>query len=199
MLTPSDRSLDALIRFETGGRAYYDQHLSRPTWPGLASGVTIGVGYDCGYNGAAEIRATWRPLGTRAADELAGTAWLRGHRAGPAAKALAHIVVPWILAKDVFQRVTLPRWMDATARAFPGVTGLPPDAQGALLSLVFNRGASMFGDARTEMRAIRELVPRGDLQGIADQIRAMKRLWAGRGMDGLLRRRDAEAALVLGR
>ena len=36
----------------------------------------------------------------------------------------------------------------------------------------------------------------GDLQEIADQIRAMKRLWVGKGVDGLLKRRDAEADLV---
>ena len=35
----------------------------------------------------------------------------------------------------------------------------------------------------------------GDLQEIANQLRAMKRLW-GANMGGLLRRRDAEADLV---
>jgi GH24 family phage-related lysozyme (muramidase) len=34
------------------------------------------------------------------------------------------------------------------------------------------------------------------LQQIADEIRSMKRLWEGKGLAGLLRRRDAEAALV---
>jgi GH24 family phage-related lysozyme (muramidase) len=34
------------------------------------------------------------------------------------------------------------------------------------------------------------------LQEIADQLRAMKRLWKGQGLDGLLRRRDAEADMV---
>jgi GH24 family phage-related lysozyme (muramidase) len=48
------------------------------------------------------------------------------------------------------------------------------------------------------MLAIRDLVARGDLAGIAAQIRSMKRLWEGKGLDGLLRRRDDEAALVAG-
>ena len=39
--------------------------------------------------------------------------------------------------------------------------GLPLDAQGALVSLVFNRGTSMEGDRRAEMRAIRDAVPGG--------------------------------------
>ena len=68
------------------------------------------------------------------------------------------------------------------------------------MSLVYNRGHRMNDSAgtnnRLEMRAIRDLVPLGDLAGIAAQLRSMKRLWAGQGMAGLLRRRDAEAALV---
>ena len=73
---------------------------------------------------------------------------------------------------------------------------MPPDAQGALVSLVFNRGPGMDGDRRREMRAVRDAVARKDLREIAGQIRAMKRLWEGQGLDGLLRRRDAEADLV---
>ena len=46
------------------------------------------------------------------------------------------------------------------------------------------------------MRAIRDAVPSGDLQEIADQLRSMKRLWINKGLDGLLRRREEEAKLV---
>ena len=49
---------------------------------------------------------------------------------------------------------------------------------------------------RREMRAIRDAVARGDLKEIAAQLRSMKRLWEGKGMGGLLKRRDAEADLV---
>jgi GH24 family phage-related lysozyme (muramidase) len=54
----------------------------------------------------------------------------------------------------------------------------------------------MAGDKRKEMRAIRELVKKKDYRGIAKELRAMKRIWEGKGANGLLRRRDAEAALV---
>jgi len=37
---------------------------------------------------------------------------------------------------------------------------------------------------------------RAALDKIADLIQHMKRLWQGQGLDGLLRRRDAEAKLV---
>jgi GH24 family phage-related lysozyme (muramidase) len=89
-----------------------------------------------------------------------------------------------------------------TGRAFPGVTKLPPDAQGALVSLVFNRGTSMQGHRRREMREIRDAIARTDfkmsklLEAIATSIESMIRLWIGKGLDGLIRRRKAEAALV---
>ena len=51
-------------------------------------------------------------------------------------------------------------------------------------------------DRRREMRAIRNAVARGDLQEIADQLRAMKRLWIGKNLAGLIARREAEAKLV---
>jgi GH24 family phage-related lysozyme (muramidase) len=54
----------------------------------------------------------------------------------------------------------------------------------------------MNGDSRREMRAVRDAVANGDLQEIANQLRSMKRIWEGKGLDGLLRRRDAEADLV---
>jgi GH24 family phage-related lysozyme (muramidase) len=54
----------------------------------------------------------------------------------------------------------------------------------------------MEGPRRAEMRAVRDAVAVQDLAEIAAQLRAMKRLWEGQGLDGLLRRREAEAQLV---
>ena len=54
----------------------------------------------------------------------------------------------------------------------------------------------MTGDSRLEMRSIRDLVPKKDYRGIADQLRKMKRIWEGKGLDGLIARREAEAKLV---
>ena len=86
------------------------------------------------------------------------------------------------------------------SQAFPEFEKLPLDVQGALVSLVYNRGTSMVDDSpedrRREMRAIRDAVAESDLQEIADELRVMKRLWVGKGLDGLLKRRDAEAELV---
>jgi len=54
----------------------------------------------------------------------------------------------------------------------------------------------MSGSRRKEMAAIKPLVLQQDYDGIAQEILSMKRLWQGKGLDGLLKRRDDEAALV---
>jgi hypothetical protein len=77
------------------------------------------------------------------------------------------------------------------------VEKLPPDAQGAVLSLVFNRGASCAGERRREMRAIRDELAGGlALARIAEQCEAMQRLWPE--VRGLRDRRVREAGLVRG-
>jgi GH24 family phage-related lysozyme (muramidase) len=43
---------------------------------------------------------------------------------------------------------------------------------------------------------IKDLVANKDYKGIAKEIRSMKRLWEGKGLDGLLKRRDKEAKMV---
>jgi GH24 family phage-related lysozyme (muramidase) len=166
-------------------------------WPGGASGITIGYGYDLGQEPAADFHADWTPY--LAAADLAllnGVLGLKGAAAQATASSLKSIRIKETDSQTVFLNRSVPKYQALTEGAFPGVDALPADAQGALLSLVYNRGTSMSGDSRSEMRAIRDAVPDGDLQEIADQLRAMKRLWVGKGLDGLLKRRDAEADLV---
>jgi hypothetical protein len=45
------------------------------------------------------------------------------------------------------------------------------------------------------MRAIRQHMAERRFERIPDEFRSMKRLWRGRGLDGLLARRDREASL----
>jgi hypothetical protein len=196
LLTPRAEKL--ILDFEVGGgQAYYNKKLLRPTWPGGASGVTIGVGYDLGYNTSAQFTTDW---GTRLArPEFTRLAACLGKKGQPAKALIAgvhDIQVLWPAASAVFFALTVPRFYRQALGAFPGMDKLPADAQGALISLVFNRGGSLKGKSRVEMKAIHDLVPRGDLKGIAAQLRLMKRLWIGKGLDGLLKRRDEEAKLV---
>lgn len=195
-LTISRAARDLIIAFEVGDKSYYEKRLSRPTWPGAASGVTIGFGYDLGYNSAGQIRADWSDLPPSHRDELARLAGAKGQAAKHLPATVAHIRVPWVVAEKVFDRRTLPRYATLAANAFPGLHALHPHIQGAVLSLVFNRGSGMAGDSRREMREIKEAIKAGNLAAIPAAIRSMKRLWRGKGLDGLLKRREAEAKLV---
>lgn len=173
-------------------------------WPGGESGITIGIGYDLGYESRPDFDQDWKPLLDPASyAALAAVTGLKGSAAQAKAPTVKSIRIKQSDAETVFLERTVPKYQKTTESAFPGVGKLPADAQGALLSLVYNRGAGMQGDSRTEMRAIRDAIAKVDsagvdatLQTVADQIRAMKRLWEGKGLDGLLARRDAEADLV---
>jgi GH24 family phage-related lysozyme (muramidase) len=166
-------------------------------WPGGGSGITIGVGYDLGFVTPEQFEKDWSPyLESDEIDRLKDVIGLSGEAAHDRAGEFRDIKIKRADAEEVFKQRTLPLYSQRTEDAFPGVDALPPNAQGALVSLVFNRGTAMDGDRRREMRAIRDAIAQGDLQQIANQLRAMKRIWEGKGLDGLLRRRDAEADLV---
>lgn len=166
-------------------------------WPGGDSGITIGIGYDLGYVKASEFQQDWGSvLAPSDAQALTSVVGLKGVSAQQKAATLKMIRIKEDDAERVFLERSVPVYQKQAQQAFPGIDALPADAQGALVSLVYNRGTSMQGDSRREMRAIRDAVPRGDLKEIANQLRSMKRLWVGKNMDGLLKRRDAEADLV---
>jgi GH24 family phage-related lysozyme (muramidase) len=166
-------------------------------WPGGGSGITLGHGYDLGFVTPAQLETDWGPhLSAGQITRLKTAIGLKGGSARMRAPLFRDITVTRAQAIDVFKRRTLPLHSKLTEQAFPGVDKLPDDAQGALVSLIFNRGPGMAGDRRREMRAVRSAVAAKDLQEIADQIRAMKRIWVGQGLGGLLKRRDAEADLV---
>jgi hypothetical protein len=198
-LTCSRKSLELILQFEIGSRAQYERLYAFPTWPGGESGVTIGIGYDLGFTAKTQIEADWDPYlekPERAA--LAAVQGIKGAGAQQLARGLRHIKIPLSAAEPVFYASTLPRFARITRDAFPGVEKLPPDAQGALLSLVFNRGASLAGERRTEMRAIRDELAggRASLERIAVLFEDMQRLWPD--ARGLRERRVREAALIRG-
>lgn len=179
---------------------------TKPYWPKSEySGVTVGVGYDLGHHRPDEIVEDWSVLGRSAAEDLTRASGKYGKRAKAVLPTLRHVYVGPEAARSVLLKRSLPKYARQTAEAFPGVETLPPQAQGALLSLVYNRGPGMKGDSRREMREIRQAVAeltkgtmyeREALGRIAKSIRAMKRLWVGKNLPGLLRRRDEEADLV---
>jgi hypothetical protein len=197
--TLSPLGYQLLLDYEVGGgEKYYTRHLAHPTWPGFASGVTIAVGYDLGYNSRAVILSDWQTLPAPRPARLAATAGVTGQKAKARTAEVRDILVNWSAAEKVFNRVTVAKFYAQTERAFPGMDRLSLNAQAALTSLVFNRGPSMVGPNRGEMREIRSLVKERDYTGIAAEIRKMKRLWVGSAVEtGLSRRRDAESRLIL--
>jgi hypothetical protein len=197
-LVISREGLDQLINHEVVSKSYYNRLLKKPVWPGGGSGVTIGIGYDLGYNRESQIEADWSgKVSDRELKKLTDVSGLKGEAASDVLKRLKSIEIDFDAASDVFYQSTLIRYAQMTRKTFDGVEALFPDAQSALLSLVYNRGTSMSGAKRREMAAIKTLVTQQDYVGIANKITEMKRLWEGKGLDGLLKRRDDEARLVL--
>ncbi|WP_221797268.1 glycoside hydrolase family protein [Oceanobacter mangrovi] len=197
-LTLTKSGIDTLIGFEVSSREYYQHYLQSPTWPGGQSGITIGIGYDIGYCHEADLRRDWGTrLNSDSLDQLASCCQLTGRQASQQRNKLKHLQIPWQAAVDVFTRTSIPHYGRLLLTTYPGVEQLPPATQTALLSLVYNRGTALEGNNREEMSLIRELVQQQDCDRIAAQIIAMKSIWAGRGLAGLLKRRDAEAAMIL--
>lgn len=176
-----------------------------PNWPGGSSGVTYGYGYDLGYNTREQIQRDW---GSYVNGNTLSFMLLCSGRTGLSAKQMIGpttkiLTITQKAAEEVFQQKTLPRFRKLALDTYPGLEKLPEDTIGAITSLVFNRGAS-FGiqgqpswDSRREMRELKPLIENGDLKAIADKIREMSRLWEGKGLDGLITRRNNEADLVL--
>lgn len=193
----SRQSMDMLIGFEVSSEAQYNRNYQRPIWPGGESGITVGIGYDLGFNGRNTIAAAWGDfVSPPTLSVLQSVAGLTGAAAKNALPGAQSVVIDYNTALSVFYQTTLPIYARRTKSIYPGMEKLPPDAQGALLSLVYNRGESLSGPSRTEMKNIADLIAEQDLQGIARQIRNMKRLWKNKNLPGLLARRDQEANLV---
>jgi hypothetical protein len=198
------KSLDLILEFEVGGgENYYNKFLKNPAWPEGQSGVTIGVGYDLGYVNKSEFSEDWKELPKEIFDRLYKVVGIKGYNAKNLIRGLKDIVIPWDLALKVFNNKTVTKFYNLTRDTFPNFDNLPEDAKGGLVSLVFNRGNALEGDRRREMKLIRDgmkLVSTFDqkaLTFIANQIRNMKRIWAGGSIEkGMSRRRDAEAKLI---
>lgn len=197
-LKSSKAAIDLIVAEEVSSQATYVKLYQHPTWPGGESGVTIGIGYDCGYSTPSTIAADWSPFLSPAAvkclQDVAGVT-------GPPARSEAHILaqvvtVPWDAAIGVFMNRDMPKWEGLVQKAVPNTDQLAGDSFGALVSLAYNRGAGGFNstiDRFREMHAIRQLMALRRYDSIPNEFRSMKRLWPN--VLGLRLRRDHEAAL----
>jgi len=196
---PSNNTLSLLLQYEVGGgKSYYEKYLSKFTWPGGASGPTIAIGVDCAYYTETELAKIFDFLPSNQLSQIQEASGKTGARGKEYTKKLRAfgININWEQALTIFNTLTWPKFSKLAEKTFPGLSDLHPDAYGAVVSLVFNRGTSLKGDSRREMVNIKNLIPKKDYKKIAKEFRSMKRIWLGKGLDGLLDRRESEAKLI---
>lgn len=186
-------SRDLIIEYETGGRSGYNP---RPEVPPGYSGVTIGVGYDCGYNTAAQIAADWGGvLPPAQVARLQGVAGKTGAMARAVLARVQDIRVPWDAALKVYEAKTVPRFARETEKAYPGIIKLAPAIQGVMLSTSFNRGTAMSPyERRKELVWSRDDIAAGKVSRLPSYQLQMQRLWPA--IRGLQRRYAAHAGLM---
>jgi hypothetical protein len=195
----SQETFDLIVGFEVSSRAAYEKTYRRPERPGGASGITVGIGYDCGYSTAAVIRQDWAgKIPDAMVNVLCGVAGLSGERAQAQLNRVRLLVdVPWGAALDVFSNVSIPKYLKSTVGGLSNFEDLSPTCKGVLLSLVYNRGASFsaVGDRYREMRNIKGLMAAKKFGAIPAELRSMKRLWTTPSVRGVAIRREQEARM----
>lgn len=193
--TISDRAFNLIVELEVSNKPNYELRLRGPTWPGQASGVTIGIGYDVGHTPVANLRADWANfIPDNMIKALEGASGVTGPLARELADKLAKKVdVPWDSAIKVHRTMVMPRWIRIVETALANTNELSEHSLGALVSLTYNRGPSFNSgeDRHREMRNIRDHMRSRQFDLIPNEIRAMKRLWPT--SKGLRDRRETEA------
>lgn len=199
----SDAGITLLVNTEVGSEALYRRKFTRPVWPKGQSGVTVGIGADLGQMTVKEILYDWAKHPQ--VSELPQAAGVSGAKAKILTAQMQHVITEFPLALDVFLSNDVLQYYRIASRSFPGLEETGANAQGALVSLVFNRGGVIPktctpGNSRYEMCMIRdECVPMKLDAGpcIARWLRVMKRVWIGKDIErGMDRRREEEAKLA---
>lgn len=116
------------------------------------------------------------------------------------AKANLHKVSSIKTSKSIalkLSKATKARFAQNTFKIYPEAINLHPHCQGALLSLVYNRGNSLIDIIgqlpRNHMRDIQTHFKNKNEKQIAKTIDDMKSLWQNKGQNGLVTRREKEA------
>lgn len=172
------------------------------SWPGKASGVTIPYGYDLGYE--QHFEDDWKELDEPTKKRLRVALGVKGEAAHRLCRtAMDGVRISLDIASRVFNKIVMPREEALVMKVFPGSETLPPDAFGALVSLIFNRGSLVDkSDRRKEMLALYNYFRASpgpyDCRKVADLVESQKRLWPDvKASDGDLHdRRIAEAELI---
>jgi GH24 family phage-related lysozyme (muramidase) len=156
------------------------------------------MGYDCGFVSEKQFFQDWGNMLTpNFLEPLRKTIGLKGIQAKQMLRGeLMQVKISYNTAYEVFVKCSVPKYFKMTKAIYPELETLNEDTQGALVSMVYNRGNKLEGSSRIEMKRIVEMVKNKDYEGIAEEIESSKRHWEGKGLDGLVVRREAEADLI---
>lgn len=174
----SDRAFDMIVGHEL---ARQGPAAPNPSWPGGEAGVTFGIGYDLGYTSSAQLTADWcHRIEEMWIHRLEGKIGIRGPAAVDAIDEMNRRVMMDITMEDsiwVFRWKTLPRHIGVTEAAFGNSWRLGPDCLGALVSLVWRRGARFMqgGNEFSEMAAIADAMHEGAFARVPDLLNVMAR------------------------
>lgn len=195
-LTLSKEGVDKLIYFEVSSRNYFERYLSKPSSPGAASGITVLIGVDLRFTNKNDLNKIFDMCPEIGPSERKALLNVQGKKASRSlANSLSWIKFSWESAVKVFYNYTLPKFSSLTRKTYPGIENLHPNAQAALVSLIYNRGSSLSqSPRRIHMYRIKQHVKNQDYNSIARELRSMKSLWK---LKGLKKRREEEAKLVL--
>jgi|DEB0MinimDraft_3_1074331.scaffolds.fasta_scaffold37899_2 hypothetical protein len=194
-MTITEDSLESIVSFECGGKAYFEKMYKRCSWPGGASGPTFGVGWDAGYNTSAKAMEVWEPIiGTARAKRIAAACGVKGTKAKAIYRNFRDFEISYEEAMQAFLADSVPRFARLTVKTFSDITNCHPVCQAGLLSMVFNRGNKVSGNRRRHMKAIQDNTTN---ENIIKQCEASKVIWPK--FKGLLNRRDKEVKMMRNR
>lgn len=158
------------------------------------SGITVGYGYDLGQQPASQIKTDLKPYYT---DAQINRLLVAQGKKGTAAQALVSSLSDITISKDKaydMAMIVKKRYAEDTLSIYGDVLKLHPHCQGAMLSLVYNRGNGLSGERRKEMKEIQNDLKNGGTK-VPTLLRNMKRLWTTKSDRGLQKRREDEALL----
>jgi len=193
----SRSAIDLILQFEVENKNYYNKFLFRPSYRGM--GIIIGIGYDLGDTYKTQLIDDWD--GNINPNYFPLLFRVLGLNGNPAKQMLTSdllkVNIPYLCAYEVFIKRTIPRGYSMAKFIYPHLDDLNANTRGALVSLVLSRGNRLEGEDKAEMREIIDFTRNRDYEGIADALERSKRHFEEKGLDNQVKRREAEADLVL--
>ena len=157
------------------------------------SGVTLGYGYDLGQQTKTTMYSELSEFYTQdQLKRLEVAIGVKGTKANELVASLSDITITKENAKRL-AIVVKRRYAESVVSIYPEILKYHPHCQGSLLSLVYNRGTSLKGPSRQEMKDIQKSLKEDNASVVPSLLRSMKRLWTTSSTRGLVTRRENEA------